>query len=141
MPVPALAHPRGELPREDASGASRLTRSARVSSSGEKLSNASRAWQAGVRHQAVDLAGVGRQPLRGSLLGEVGRSDPVLARQRLGQLSQRLGLARAEHERGAALGECAGNRPPEAAGGPGEENPLARELHVHEANGYAARRP
>src|SRR5436190_20504904 len=57
----------------------------------------------------------------------------MVARQRGGQVIQRLLLARGEDEARAALGQRRADRPPEATGRSGQKDRLAIELHVMEA--------
>ena len=122
-------------------GASRLTRSAAITSSSEAPSRRPPAEQAGVGDEDVDRRrprrrGARRRPprrgRRRSCDGPVPASEPPSVVE-LGALS------RAQHERGAPPGERLGDRPTEAAGRPGEQDRLARELH--RANLHAARRP
>ncbi len=91
---------------------------------------ASRRRETGVRHQHVDVAGVLQQAKRRAVLGEVGDDRPVAFPGQGGhELVELLRLARAEDERGPAIGESDRHRPPEAAGGPGEQHRLALEPH------------
>ena len=113
---------------------------ARVTSSVEKPSRLPDAGHAGVGDQAVDLAGIGGKPLRRPLQGQVGRRDAVLAGQRAGQLFQGFRATGAQHQRRAALSERAGDRPPEATGGPSHEDGFPAQPHVTQATNRPVRR-
>jgi len=82
------------------------------------------------RNQPVELARRLDQPQRLALDGEVADQRPVpAAGQRVSELVKLVLPAGAEDERGAAPGERGGDRPAEAAGGPGEQDRLALEPH------------
>ena len=117
-------------------GASRLTRSARPISLLRVVVEPARGRQRRVGDQDVDVAGRREQRSASALLGEVGDLDPMAAaRQRGGEAPRaRRPLRELSTSVRAALGERLGDRPPEAAGGPGEQHGLAAELHARQPN-------
>ena len=100
------------------------------------------AGQAGVGDQDVDVGCVGGELLGGAGLGQVrGRRPMAFPWQLGGEALQLLGLAGAEDQHGAALGEGLGDRPPEAAGGAGQKHAAAREVHASEPTTGRGREP
>ncbi len=97
---------------------------------GGELGEPARAGEPGVGDEDVDARGRRGEPLRLTVLGEVGDDDAVAgAGQALGQRQEVLLAAPAQYKGGAVAGEALGDRPTEAAGGPGKKCCAPGNLH------------
>ena len=120
------------MPRQDTrgairTGASKFTRSALPSSLGREPIEPPAAGKAGVGDQDVHLARLLDQPLGRALLGEVAdrrRGDRRREARRRDRRARR--LARGQHQLPPRAASACGDRPAEAAGGPGEQHASCR---------------
>jgi hypothetical protein len=97
---------------------------------GAEIRQQTGARQPGVGDEDVDLARLGREPLGGAGLGQVGRQRPVPIAGQLGRQGfKSLGVTAAEDQLGVLCRQRLDDRPAQSPGGTGEQRFAAGKFH------------